>query len=255
MKITVLGCSGAEFPGHYPPSFLLSDRILLDAGSLTQVLGARAQARITDIFITHAHLDHIRSIPLLADNDLIGGKLQKVNILGIPPVMRVIKRNLLNNAVWPDFTSIPDVQNGILNLIDVKEGESTEIHGYTITPYRVNHSVPAVGYLVEDNRGKRLFYTGDMGPCGSTWEKMGNVKIDCLIIETTFPNHMGELARKAGHLTPRLLKNELSKMRRAPERIYITHLKPQHAKVIRQELKGLKIDHLSPLRDGDIIRV
>jgi len=51
------------------------------------------------------------------------------------------------------------------------------------------------------------------------------------------------------------LKKEVSKIRLMPERIYITHTKPQYAKVIRKELKNLKMKNMSILRDGEIIRV
>ncbi|MBF0560189.1 MAG: 3',5'-cyclic-nucleotide phosphodiesterase, partial [Nitrospirae bacterium] len=41
MKINVLGCSGAEFPGHNPAGFLLDGKTLFDAGTLTHVLNGR----------------------------------------------------------------------------------------------------------------------------------------------------------------------------------------------------------------------
>src|SRR4030067_2425107 len=68
MKIKVLGCSGAELPGHRPPSFLLDGKILFDTGSLTDTLDIKGQLRIKHIFISHPHLDHILGIPFLADN-------------------------------------------------------------------------------------------------------------------------------------------------------------------------------------------
>jgi predicted metal-dependent RNase len=66
---------------------------------------------------------------------------------------------------------------------------------------------------------------------------------------------MEEIALKAGHLTPKLLKRELSKMKPIPERIYVTHLKPQFFKVIKKELQKLKIKNIRLLRDGETIRV
>jgi len=46
MKIRVIGCSGAELPGHNAPGFLLDDEIIFDAGSITSVLTAKEQLRI-----------------------------------------------------------------------------------------------------------------------------------------------------------------------------------------------------------------
>jgi len=52
MEIKVLGCSGAEFPGHYPTAFLVDGRILLDAGTLNSALNAKEQLKVKNIFIT-----------------------------------------------------------------------------------------------------------------------------------------------------------------------------------------------------------
>jgi len=58
MRIKVLGCSGAGSPGRNSTAFLLGDRILFDAGSLTQALSRKEQLKIEFIFVTHTHLDH-----------------------------------------------------------------------------------------------------------------------------------------------------------------------------------------------------
>lgn len=255
MKIKVLGCSGAALPGHHLPGLLVDGKILFDAGSLTNVLDVKAQLKIENIFITHAHLDHVIGIPFLADNIIIRNIRHKVNILGIRPVVRTIKKDLLNSSVWPDFTVIPRIQNGILNLIELKASQSVKINDYTITPYKVNHSVPAVGYLVEDKRKRRFFYTGDTGPFDATWKKLGTEPLHCLIIEVSFPNRMGKIAIQTGHLTPQLLRKELLKVKQAPERIYITHLKLQYFKTIKKELQQLRINNLRLLRDGETIEV
>ena len=253
MKMKVLGCSGSEFPGRNPSGFLLDGKTVFDAGSLTKALNIKDQLKVENIFITHAHLDHVIGIPFLLDNITVGNIWHKVNIISISPVIKTVKKNILNNSIWPDFTVIPNTHNGIVNFIELKDGHSMRIDGCTITPYKVHHSVPAIGYLIEDEKGKRLFYTGDTGPTGSTWKKLGNKQIHCLIIEVSFPNQLEEIALKSGHLTPRLFHRELSKLKPLPERILITHLKPQYFKTIRTELLRLGMDRLRLLRDGETI--
>ena len=255
MKIKVLGCSGAEFPGHRPPSFLLNGKILFDTGTLTNALDMKSQRKIEYIFISHSHLDHILGIPFLADNLIFGKKRHRVNVVSIPAVIKTIRKSLLDGSIWPDFTVIPNTHAAILNLIELKPGQSIEVDGYTITPYSVNHSVPATGFLVEDRRGRRFFYTGDTGPSDETCEKIGKKEIHCLIIETSFPNRMQEIAIRTGHLTARLLKEELSKMMKLPEKIYITHPKPQYSDLIKKEIKQLNLAHARLLEDGDLIQV
>jgi ribonuclease BN (tRNA processing enzyme) len=255
MKIKVLGCSGAECLGSGTSSFLLDDRILFDAGSLTNILDKKKQLKVECIFITHAHLDHITGIPYLAENIVFGNMRRRVDIIGTPHVMKMIKRHLLNGSIWPDFTVIPDAHHGILNLIELKPGQSMKINDYTITPYEVNHTVPAVGYLVEDQRKRRFFYTGDTGPSDGTWKKVGEKRLQCLIIEVSFPNRMEEIAIKTGHLTPLLIKKELSKMKFIPEKIYITHMKPQFFSATKNEILKLGIKNLRLLWDGETIEV
>ena len=189
MKIRVLGCSGARFPKHHFSSFLIDRKFLFDAGSVTGVLGEKDQLKIKSIFVTHAHLDHINGIPFLADNILIGNKQGRVDIFSVPPVIKAIKESLLNDVVWPDFTKIPRGLGSILRLNKLKPGEPVRMEGHCITPIKVNHAVPAVGYLVETPEKRRLFYSGDTGPTDKTWKKIP-AKIDCLILDVTFPNKM-----------------------------------------------------------------
>jgi ribonuclease BN (tRNA processing enzyme) len=255
MRIKVLGCSGAEYPGSNSPAFLLDDEILFDAGTITSVLGEKQQMRIRKIFVTHAHLDHIRGIPSLADNIVMARERRCVTIYSISSVVTTIRKNLFNGVVWPDFTVIPHPDDAILRLVKVREGRPVRNGKYTVTPYRVSHTVPSVGFLVEDAKARRFFYTGDTGPTPGTWEKIGKRKIHCLIIDVSFPDVLEELAIRTGHLTPRLLRVELSKMVLPPDRVFITHTKPRYRKAIEGEIRKMKIDGMRLLRDGETIRV
>jgi cAMP phosphodiesterase len=194
-------------------------------------------------------------IPFLADNLIFRKKKHRVNILSIPSVIKTIRKSLLDGSIWPDFTVIPNRHAAILNLVELKPAHSIKRHGCTITPYPVRHSVPATGYLVEDKKGRRCLYTGDTGPTETIWKKLGEKQVHCLIIETSFPNRMEEIAVRTGHLTPRLLGKELRKIENEPEKIFATHLKPPYFNTIRKELQKLKIKNLKLLRDGEMITV
>ena len=255
MRIKVLGCSGAGSPGRNSTGFLLGDRILFDAGSLTQVLGRKGQLKTEFIFITHPHLDHITGVPFLAENIAVEKSWHKVHVVGIPPVVRALKTHLLNGVIWPDFTVIPETMQGILNLAELKPGRSLGIYGYVITPVLVNHSVPTAGYLIEEGRRKRVFYTGDTGPSETTWKRLRGIELQGLIIEVSFPNRLEKVAIRTGHLTPRLLRQELHRVEPLPEEVYVTHMKPQFVRTIRSELEGLRIKNLRILKDGDVIKV
>jgi cAMP phosphodiesterase len=250
MKLRILGASGAEFPGSRLPAFLIDDVLLLDAGTIGSALTAKEQWKIRDILLTHAHLDHIKGIPFLADNIVITDKNHTVNIYSISPVLRSLKQSLLNWKVWPDFTVIPDPENAVLKLQTIRARKSFTINSYKVTAYRVKHTVPAVGYLLEDGAGSSLLYTGDMGPTSKIWHAV-NTSVRCAIVEVSFPNSMEYMAILAGHLTPNLLKEELKHMKSLPERILVTHPKPQHRRIIKQELRKLGIKNIKVVSDDE----
>ena len=66
---------------------------------------------------------------------------------------------------------------------------------------------------------------------------------------------MRDLAIKTGHLTPSLLAEEIRKMKKLPEEIYVTHAKPQYMSVIESELGNIKDHFVAILRDNTVISV
>ncbi|MCS7203924.1 MAG: 3',5'-cyclic-nucleotide phosphodiesterase [Thermodesulfovibrio sp.] len=253
MKIKVLGASGSDLPKHNLSSFLLDGTILFDAGGVTSCLSFKAQQRIEHIFITHAHLDHIRDIPFVADNIILSGKLKQINIFSIREVIEDIKSHLLNYKLWPDFTVIPNTQESILKLNIIEEEKTIAVNGYEITAYRMNHTVPSVGYLVEA-KGKRFFYTGDTSSAPDTWKKLAEKKLDALIVEISFPDSMKEIALKTGHLTAQLFFEDLKLFNYFPKRIYITHVKPFYKSQIKKDLKNVG-QKVKILNGGEVIRI
>jgi ribonuclease BN (tRNA processing enzyme) len=67
MRVKVLGCSGGIGGILRTTGFLVDNDILLDAGTGVGDLSIEQLIEIDHIFITHSHLDHIASIPLLVD--------------------------------------------------------------------------------------------------------------------------------------------------------------------------------------------
>ena len=249
MKLRVLGCSGAEFPGHSPSAFLIDDSLLLDAGTVGSVLEEDEQWRISDILVTHPHLDHIRSIPLLADNIVVSGISRSVSVVSTREVIAAIGAHLMNGVIWPDFTKIPTPQAPVLYYREIVPEEEFQVGAYSVQARLVNHTVPAVGYRVSRG-GTSLLYTGDTGPTDRIWELARDLA--ALVIEVSFPSDMEELALVTGHLTPALLGKELKKLAKLPPRILVTHLKPQYYHRIKQELHALRIPAVELLQDGNV---
>jgi ribonuclease BN (tRNA processing enzyme) len=247
MKLKVLGSSGVKFDRYNLPAFLLDRCLLLDAGTIGLAIQEVEQWKIRCILLTHAHLDHIKGIPFFADNLHMRYKGHGVTVMSIPQVLEALQNNLFNNILWPDFTKIPDTKNPVLKLRKITPGRSFHVCGHTVTAYRVNHSVPAVGYIIEDVKGKRLLYTGDTRPTNLIWRAKD--RIDCVIMEVSFPNRMEEFAIKSGHLTPRLIVKELQKMECLPGKVLITHQKPLYLKQIHREIEALRMKNVKIVED------
>jgi ribonuclease BN (tRNA processing enzyme) len=250
MKVKVLGCSGSEAIGRMPPGFLVNDAIMLDAGTITAALSIGAQRKITDILISHPHLDHIKSLMFLADN-LMGRIRKPVNIRTIPKVIEAIRKHLMNNIIWPDFTRIPTARNPIFVYKPMQAGAPVKISGLTVKTVPMNHPVPTVGFLVDDGKSS-ILYSADTGPNEVLWKeaaKASNLK--AIIVDTSFPNSLVMIAEASGHLTPAELHSDLSRAsvgNGLP--IYIYHIKPAHEKKVITELRALGRKNVKILQEG-----
>jgi cAMP phosphodiesterase len=250
MKVKILGCSGSETIGHLPPGFLVNDVMMLDAGTITAALSIEAQSRITDVLISHTHLDHIKSLLFLADN-IIGRTKKPVNIRAIPAVLDAIRKHLMNDIIWPDFTRIPTPKNPVLAYAPMPLGKAVAVAGLKVKAIPMNHPVPAVGFHVTD--GKTSFiYSADTGPNERLWKEAAKAKnLTAIIVDTSFPNSLDGIADASGHFTPAQLHADLTKEKVGYDvPIYIYHIKPVHKKRVISELSGLGRKNVKILQEG-----
>jgi cAMP phosphodiesterase len=253
MKVKVLGCSGSEAIGHNPPGFLVNDTMMLDAGTITAALTIDAQSKITDVLISHTHLDHIKSLLFLADNVI--GRIEKpVNIRAIPEVIDAIQKHLMNNIIWPDFTNIPIVKNpanSVLAYAPMPIGEAVSIAGLWVKAIPMNHPVPAVGFLVNDSKSS-FIYSADTGPNEVLWKEAAKAhNLSTIIVDTSFPNSLDSIAIASGHFTPAQLHHDLNEARidlNVP--IYICHIKPVYQKKVISDLRDLGRKNVKILKEG-----
>lgn len=250
MKVKILGCSGSETIGHNPPGLLVNDVMMLDAGTITAALSIEAQSKITDVLISHTHLDHIKSLLFLADN-IIGRIRKPVNIRAIPKVLDAIKKHLMNDIIWPDFTKIPTARHPVLTYKPLPAGKPTSIAGLRVKAIPMNHPVPAVGFLVSD-KNSSILYSADTGPNELLWKEAAKAKnLKAIIVDTSFPNSLNGIADLSGHFTPEQLHHDLAKARVGAEiPIYIYHIKPVHKKKVLAELSALGRKNVKILKEG-----
>ncbi len=230
----------------------MEDRLLIDTGSVAETLEVVEQARIDHILLTHSHLDHSGGLPLLADN-ILGMRANPVQVHGIAPTLEGVRRSLLNDVLWPDFTRIPSRAFPTLLYREVPEDGPFELAGFTIRAVRVNHVVECAAYFIQD-RGGTLLHVGDTGPTEAVWAHARAVpRLLAFCVETTFPNRLREVAEVSGHLTPQDLEMELEKLDRDVP-VYVYHLKPNFRQEILAELKRLRRPALHILEQGALYR-
>jgi len=251
MKIEILGCSGSRWNRGNTTAFLINGNLLLDAGTATEVLTPERCSHIRDIVLTHPHLDHIYNLVFIAE--LAHETLDSTyNIYSTEATIDALRNNVFNDVLWLDFTKLSD--NMSFNKINAPG--PFEAGEYTITPVPVSHSVPTVGYLVDDGHSV-LAFAADTTSTELFWEAVENRGgVKALIVEASFPNRLKPLAATSGHLTPELLETELNKFDRTGIEVYVTHIKPRHRGEVISELLELSSRiPLKILQDGMTIEI
>lgn len=260
MNLRVLGChgSGQLVVGERGPvqcgtcGFLINDRVVVDAGTIGSRLYLDEQRRIRVVLLTHLHFDHIRELPTLADN-LVGEIDEPVVIAAVPEVLDGLRRHIFNGAVYPDFFRLPDPAQPVFVSYELCPGRETELGGLGVTPIRVNHVVPTVGFLLRDG-DRTVLYSGDTYRTDELWQvAKGVAGLTAAFIECSFPDEMDALAGVAKHLTPALLAEELAKLARPELPVFAYHLKPRFRERIREELGQLGIQRLTALEEGQTL--
>lgn len=235
MKIRVLGCSSAIGGKARTSSYLIDDDVLIDAGTGVGNLELDELQKIDHVFLTHSHLDHIACLPLIADS--VGALRDKpITIHARPQTIELLRKHIFNWQIWPDFTAVPTVKEPFMKLEDFSPGDLWEHQGRQIRSVSVNHTVPAVGYLIS-NGSQCLALSGDTTVTTEFWEAINEIShTRYLILETTFPDQQVELATISKHLCPSMVQGELKKLQVRPE-IYITHMMPNDEAAIMSELR------------------
>src|SRR5437867_13435625 len=100
MKIRVLGAFGGEGLGHRPSAFLVNEKILIDAGSVTGALTVPEQLAIEHALVSHSHLDHLAGLVYLTEPLGLCEEGAAVTISGVDAVVDAVRRGVFTNVVY-----------------------------------------------------------------------------------------------------------------------------------------------------------
>ncbi|EHJ93709.1 3',5'-cyclic-nucleotide phosphodiesterase [Vreelandella boliviensis] len=239
MNVNVLGASGGLESSQGTSAFLLNPSTLLDAGTGVNQLSNEQLGGLKNILLTHAHIDHIASLPLLIDSlfETLVSRRQALTVYALPDVIKALQSHIFNHVIWPDFAQLPSPEQPVLRYVPI-----THWHPYTfdatvaVTPFPVTHGVPACGYWISCPTGT-VGFSGDTGLSDITIQSLNRLgALDTLVIECAFPNHLDRLAESAYHLTPQRLAKLFYRVATPPKKLLITHLKPPYRSKIIQQL-------------------
>jgi cAMP phosphodiesterase len=240
MKLQILGCHGGELPGCRSTCFLVDGVLALDAGALTASLDLAALARVDHILLTHSHFDHVKDLPLMSDL-IVGLRPSPVTVWASHACVQTLRENLFNGSLWPDFTRIPSPEQPTFQLQSFTPGETFQVGPYEVTSIPVSHPVESCGFVIRKN-GVALGISGDTGPTDRLWQVLNRTpELKVLLLETSFPDEMQELADLSGHLTPRTLRTELAKFERNGASVMLYHLKPAFVAELKRQVADLPV--------------
>lgn len=247
----MLGIDGGEIgKSRHSISFLIDEKLLIDAGGLVHATNMKNLLKIDTVLISHSHIDHVKD--LLFWGDLIFGQRAPINVYGATDVLQVIKENLFNWKIWPDFTSIPTPERPIFKLCPYERGDSFVDAGYNIQTVEVNHTVPSNAFFVEKD-GTGILYSSDTTTTDEVWE-IANKRDDLktILMEISFSNSMQAVADASKHYTPRTLTEDLKKITKDVP-IYLYHIKPSARRAVMKEVRAIGDDRLQFAKNGQII--
>jgi ribonuclease Z len=292
LSIHFAGTAGSV-PSAYRglPATLLrhgSDKLLIDCGEGTQrqLLRQGGLPDITEVFITHLHLDHWLGLPGMLKSFDLRDRATPLTIFGPPGIAKLmddLRRTIFGRLKYR------------LTVTELEGDAIVDFDGYEIHVLRVRHRGEAYGYALvehdrpgrfdadlatrlgvpfgpdfgrlqrgetvngvspeqvigETRRGRRLLFTGDTRPCDMV--RLTAEGADVLVHEATFLDEDRERAHETGHSTARQAAELAAEAGVAL--LALTHLSTRYSgREIREEAAEVFPNVVVP-SDGDWIDV
>lgn len=188
MRVVCLG-TGGYHPNerrHTACVMLPEIGVVFDAGTGFFRVPEHLQTDELDVFLSHAHLDHICGLTYLIVS-IVSGKLKRIRIHSAPKYLSAVRTHLLANdlfPVLPPFEWIPLAERVVL------------ADGATVTHHPLTHPGGSIGYRI-DWPGRSMAYVTDTTVDGKYTEFLRGTTL--LLHECNFSDEQAEWAVKTGH--------------------------------------------------------
>jgi ribonuclease Z len=196
MRVQILG-SGGYHPNerrHTACIFVPDLGLVFDAGTGFFRVASRLRSTTLNIFLSHAHLDHVIGLTYILV-PLTQGRLNQVNVYGTHGVLQAVREHLFDERLFPVH---PDLQ-----YVELADGDAVASGGLRITHQRLpNHPGESRAYRLDlpdlpGRPARSLAYVTDTTVDGSYTEFVRGV--DLLIHECNFSDALAEWCDRTGH--------------------------------------------------------
>jgi ribonuclease BN (tRNA processing enzyme) len=195
MKLLLLGTTGYHPNDRRQTACLMFPELglVLDAGSAMYRVREYLTTDTLDIFLTHAHLDHVFGLTFMFDV-LHGHTMQRVTVHGQQAKLDAVRQHLFSELLFPVEPPFE---------MQVIEQHAPLAKGGTLTHFPLKHPGGSIGMRLDWPDRSVAYVTDTVAAKSADYvEKISGV--DLLIHECYFGDDMSDQAELTGHscLTP-----------------------------------------------------
>lgn len=214
MKLIFLGTGGFHPNERRHTAGLLIPEIgvAFDAGTSAFRIADRMTTPDLQLFLTHAHLDHICGLSYLLV-PLLHERIRQCTIWGAPATLDAVRTHLFSAPIFP-----------IVPRFELRElPERIAVPGGVVTHHPLHHPGGSLGFRFDGDDGRSFAYVTDTTTNPDYIDFIRGVNV--LIHECYYPDRDQQWCAPTGHSHTSAVA-ELAKTANVG-RLYLTHIDPQ----------------------------
>ncbi|MEM9353739.1 MAG: MBL fold metallo-hydrolase [Planctomycetota bacterium] len=217
MKLLLLGTTGYHPNDRRQTACLMLPEIglVFDAGTAAYRLREYLKTPSLDIFLTHAHLDHVIGLTFLF-NVIDGTGIERVAVHGEPEKLEAIQQHLFSELLFP-----------VAPPLDMHPLEQNHklADGSVLTHFPLEHPGGSVGYRIDWPDRSFAYVTDTVAFDDAPYLKLIE-GVDVLVHECYFNDDMREHAELTGHSCLSDVARVASKS--GAKRTILVHMNPMY---------------------------